>query len=287
MKVIDILNQDKKSFSFEFFPPKNFLSSLALGTTIGELKALNPSFISVTYGAGGSTHQNTFGLVDYIQKKIGIPTMAHYTCVGATKETIQRDLEYLGDRGIENLMALRGDPPKGQNFFQVVPGGFSHSNELIAFVKSTTNFCIGCAGYPEKHVEAKSMEQDIYYLTEKVKAGADFVITQLFFENEYYFTYTEYLKKSGVTVPIIPGIMPITSYKQIRRIIELSNSHLPRAFEKKLMELMDDEESAYQVGVDYAVKQCRDLLDRGAPGIHFYTLNKSRATLDIFKQLGV
>ena len=287
MKVIDILNKKKKCFSFEFFPPKTFVSSLALGSTIGELKPLNPDFISVTYGAGGSTHQNTFDLVTYIQDKIGIPAMAHYTCVGASKETIRQGLINLKSLGIRNLMALRGDPPKGSSVFKKVSDGLSHGRDLIALAKEIGGFSIGCAGYPEKHIEAKSFEEDIYHLGEKIKAGAEFVVTQLFFKNEYYFDYIEKLKKKSIHVPIIPGIMPITSYKQIDRIISLSGSYIPLEFKNKLKRLENNKADSYQLGVDYAVKQCQDLINKGAPGIHFYTLNKSRATLDIFKRLNI
>ena len=286
MKVIDILNK-KKCFSFEFFPPKTFVSSLALGATIGELKPLDPDFVSVTYGAGGSTHQNTFDLVTYIQEKIDIPTMAHYTCVGSSKENIRRGLENLKSLGIKNLMALRGDPPKGTSVFQTTENGLSHGSDLVALAKEIGGFCIGCAGYPEKHVEAKSLEEDIHYLGAKIKAGCQFVVTQLFFENEYYFNYLEKLKKKSINVPVIPGIMPITSHRQINRIVNLSGSKIPPDFKNALKQLERDERASYELGVDYAVKQCQNLLDEGAPGIHFYTLNKSRATLDIFKRLNL
>ena len=285
MKVIDILKTDKKSISFEFFPPKNFVSSLALGATIGELKSLDPAFVSVTYGAGGSTHQNTFDLVHYIQSSLNIPAMAHYTCVGATKEQLQKGLEDLKKLGIVNLMALRGDPPKGQERFETTEGGLSHGSELIALAKESGGFCIGCAGYPEKHVEAETMEKDVFYLGEKVNAGADFVVTQLFFENDFYFKYLELLKIKNISIPVIPGVMPITSYKQVDRILALSGSSLSEEFLEKLKSLKDDSEASYKLGIDFAVKQCQDLLDRGAPGIHFYTLNKSKATLEIYRRL--
>lgn len=285
MKITEIIESQKKTFSFEFFPPKDEISAVDFGINLGQLMKLSPSFITVTYGAGGSTQERTFGLVDYIQNKIGLPTMAHYTCVNATRDKVKKDLELLYERGIRNLMLLRGDPPKGQGKFTPIENGFRYASELIEFAKKLDLFAIGGAAYPEKHLEAESLALDIQNLKTKVDAGADFLITQLFFDNNAYFEFVDQTQNEGIKKPIIPGIIPITNVNQIKRFGEMSGAKIPKELNEKVKEHQDNPKKVYQVGMDFAIEQCRDLLENGAPGLHFYTLNKSRATVEIFETL--
>ncbi len=285
MKINDIFKKQSKTFSFEFFPPKDEISAVDFGINVGQLMKLNPSFVTVTYGAGGSTQERTFALVNYLQNKIGLTCMAHYTCVNATREKVGHDLKYLEDMGIKNLMLLRGDPPKGMNSFVAPEDGFQYASELIAFAHSRFGFCNAAACYVDKHPEAYSLEEDIRHLKEKVDAGADFLITQLFFENSNYFRFVELARKGGINCRIIPGIIPITAFKQIERFTQMSGAEIPN----KLIELLDknknNPEVTYNLGIEFSINQCRELIANGAPGLHFYTLNKSRAAVEIFERL--
>ena len=285
MKIRDILHSGEKTYSFEFFPPKNYSSILELGINVGQLMKLSPSFISVTYGAGGSTQEASFNLIDYINNKIGLVTMAHYTCVNATKENVARDLDFFYEKNIENLILLRGDPPKEE--INPIGGSsdFPYASDLIEFVASQDRFCIAAAGYPESHPESTSIEKDIEYLKYKVDKGVDFVATQLFFENQYYFDFIDRARDAGITIPIIPGIMPITNFKQIKKFTEMCGAKIPADLVQQLETCQTDRKKTYQIGVDFAIKQCRELIEKGAPGLHFYTLNKSRATVDIFASI--
>lgn len=285
MKIRDILNSGEKTYSFEFFPPKNYSSILELGINVGQLMKLSPSFISVTYGAGGSTQEASFNLIDYINNKIGLVTMAHYTCVNATKENVARDLDFLYERNIENLILLRGDPPKGEISPNRENSDFPFASDLIEFVAAQDRFCIAAAGYPETHPESASVEKDIESLKYKVDKGVDFVATQLFFENQYYFDFVDRARSAGITIPIVPGIMPITNFKQIKKFTEMCGTKIPADLVQQLESCQHDQAKTYQIGVDFAIKQCRELIEKGAPGLHFYTLNKSRATVDIFSSI--
>lgn len=285
MKIIDIFLSQEKTFSFEFFPPKDEISAVDFGINVGRLMKLSPSFVTVTYGAGGSNQERTFALVEFLQNTIGLTTVAHYTCVNATKERVKKDLDYLNERGIQNLMLLRGDPPSGQDKFVPVEDGFRYASDLIAFVDEHYDFCKAGAAYVDKHPEAPSLKDDIHNLKEKVMAGADFLITQLFFQNEHYFNFVKLAKKAGINCRIIPGIIPITSYKQIERFTKMSAASIPRGLITKLEAHKDDLEKTYHIGVEFTINQCRELLRRGAPGLHFYTLNKSRAAIEIFESL--
>lgn len=285
MRIKDILNTGEKSFSFEFFPPKQYNSILELGINVGQLLKLSPSFISVTYGAGGSTQDASFHLIDYINNKIGLVTMAHYTCVGATKEKVDRDLEFFEEKSIENLILLRGDPPKGEARFDKKGGEFDYASDLIDYVAKRNKFCIAAAGYPEAHPESASMDLDIINLKNKVDKGADFIVTQLFFDNDYYFDFVDRARNAGITIPIIPGIMPITNFKQIKRFTKMCGSKIPKALVQQLEPYQDDLKKTYDIGVDFSINQSRELLEKGAPGLHFYTLNKSRATVDIYSSI--
>lgn len=285
MKISEIFRSQEKTFSFEFFPPKDEISAVDFGINIGRLMKLAPSFVTVTYGAGGSTQERTFALVDYLQDKICMTTVAHYTCVDATKEKVKKDLEYLSERGIKNLMLLRGDPPKGEQNFKAISNGFKHANELISFVNENFDFCNAGAAYVEKHPEANSLEEDLINVRRKVDAGAEFLITQLFFVNDYYFKYINMAKKAGINCRIIPGIIPITNFNQIKRFSNMSSAEIPTKLAAEIEANKHSAAKCHDIGVKYTIQQCRELLDKGAPGIHFYTLNKSRAAIEIFESL--
>lgn len=285
MKLSDLFVSQERTFSFEFFPPRDEISAVDFGINVGQLLRLSPSFVTVTYGAGGSTQERTFNLVDYLQNKIGLTTMAHYTCVNATREKVEEDLRKLQSIHIENLMLLRGDPPKGEAKFESPRNGFKHASELISYVDDQFDFCKAGACYVEKHPEASSLEEDIVNLKKKVDSGADFLITQLFFNNRYYFNFVKKAKKAGINCRIIPGIIPITSFKQIERFTGMSGTRIPAELSVRLEEHQDNPAKTYQIGVDYAIQQCKELLAGGSPGIHFYTLNKSRAAVEIFESL--
>jgi methylenetetrahydrofolate reductase (NADPH) len=286
MKITDLFKQTPRTYSFEFFPPKDEISAVDFGINVGQLLKLSPSFVTVTYGAGGSTQERTFALVDYLKNKIGMNTMAHYTCVAASKEKTLHDLQTLQHIGLENLMLLRGDPPAGDTKFTAPANGFKHASELITFVKeSGFDFCIGGGAYPEKHPEAASPEEDVRHLKNKIAAGADFLITQLCFVNNIYFRFVEQCRKEGITCRIIPGVIPITTYSQLQRFTKISHAAVPPELEDKMKTYEHDPKKIYQTGMDFAIQQCHDLLLMGAPGLHFYTLNKSRATIEIFETL--
>jgi methylenetetrahydrofolate reductase (NADPH) len=286
MKIKDIFNSASRTFSFEFFPPKDEISAVDFGINVGQLLKLEPSFVSVTYGAGGSTQERTFTLVDYLQNKIGLNTMAHYTCVGSTYDKVAKDMNFLQNIGIENVMLLRGDPPKGSGTYIANPDGFKYASDLIQFVtRNKYGFSIGAGANPEKHPESASMEQYLNNLRVKCEAGAHFLITQLFFNNEAYFNFINRARTSDITCRIIPGIIPLTSYKQIKRFVDMASTSFPLELLENMERHQNNAEKAYQTGLDHAIKQCTDLLDKGAPGIHFYTLNKSRAAVEVFESL--
>ncbi|MDR1886346.1 MAG: methylenetetrahydrofolate reductase [NAD(P)H] [Prevotellaceae bacterium] len=287
MKISDIFERTARTYSFEFFPPKDEISAIDFGVNVGQLMKLSPSFVSVTYGAGGSNSERTFALVDYLQNKIGLTVMAHYTCVGVSKTKVVEDVKYLKSKNIDNLMLLRGDPPKGATDFVPHPDGFSHTSELIELISTEfkNTFSIGAACYPEKHPEAETFEQDILHLKEKTDAGADFLITQLFFDNGLYFDFVDKLRKAGIRCRVIPGIIPITSYSQIDRFFKLSGTKIPDILMDRLESARDNPKRILRTGTDYAIEQCKSLIEGGAPGIHFYTLNKPGATVEIFEEL--
>jgi len=285
MKITEIFKKYNKTFSFEFFPPKDEISAVDLGINIGQLMKLSPSFVTVTYGAGGSSQERTFAIVNYLQNKIGLNCVAHYTCVNATRDKVLKDLKYLESIGIENMMLLRGDPPKVQEIFITTENGFKYASELIAFAKDNFDFCIAGASYVEKHPEAVSLEADISNLKKKLEAGADFLITQLFFDNKYYFEFIEKCSAAGIKTRIIPGIIPITAFRQIERFTQMSGAKIPDKLIKELEKYKNDPDATYKIGIDYSIEQCCDLLKNGAPGLHFYTLNKSLATVEIYESI--
>ncbi len=285
MRIIDKLHAETPTFSFEFFPPKNQEGVERLFATIAELKVYQPTYVSVTYGAGGSTRRLTVDLVSRIKREVGLEAMAHLTCVGATRSELEQVLDQLERDGIDNVLPLRGDPPKGQDKFVKTEGGFAYASELVQFIRSRYSFCLAGACYPEVHVEAESAEQDLQNLKRKVDAGVDFLITQLFFDNEDYFAFVERARSHGIELPIIAGIMPITNLNQIIRFTKLCGSKIPRQLLDKLERAGDDAEAVQAIGVEHATAQCRELIAAGAPGIHFYTLNRSPATVQILRSL--
>jgi methylenetetrahydrofolate reductase (NADPH) len=286
MKIRELFKTSRRLFSFEFFPPKTEAGAATLERTVRELADLQPAFVSVTYGAGGSTRDRTVELVTRIQKNDGICAMAHLTCVGANRDEIGAVIDRLIDGGIENIIALRGDPPPGQPF-TTPEDGFAHASDLVAFIRKRHDdrICVAAAGYPETHLECRDPVADMRHLVTKVRAGVDFVVTQLFFDNRVYFDFVKRARDAGITVPIVPGIMPITSLAQIERMTKMCGASIPPALFAELDRRRDDPAAAQQLGVAQATAQCVDLLEGGAPGIHFYTLNQSPATRMILTAL--
>ncbi len=286
MKIIDKLNGTTPAFSFEFFPPKNSEGIDALFHTVAELRRYEPAYVSVTYGAGGSTRRLTVDLVRRIKHEAGIETMAHLTCVGATKAEIEEVLDQLRAAQIDNVLPLRGDPPRGEKSFVRTAGGFGYASELVAFIRGRGYpFCLAGACYPEKHPEAPDAETDLRHLKSKVDAGVDFLITQLFFDNRDYFTFLDKVRALGITLKVLPGIMPITNLGQIKRFTAMCGSKIPEELLARLEATQGDPEKVRAIGIEHATKQCRELLDKGAPGIHFYTLNRSLATRHVLDAL--
>jgi methylenetetrahydrofolate reductase (NADPH) len=285
MRIVDKLGGKSPAISFEFFPPKDQEGVDRLFATVADLAPFAPAYVSVTYGAGGSTRQLTVELVGRIQRDVGIEAMAHLTCVGAPHTELGAVLDQLEQAGVSNVIALRGDPPKGSTSFVTHEGGFSNASQLVAYIKQRGGFCIAGACYPEKHPEATSPAADLEHLKRKVDAGAEFLITQLFFDNAEYFGFVERARKAGITVPIVAGIMPITNVSQIKRFTAMCGARMPDSLMQKLEPIAADADAVGEVGVEYATAQCRDLLERGAPGIHFYTLNRSKATVEILRRL--
>ncbi|MBM3845183.1 MAG: methylenetetrahydrofolate reductase [NAD(P)H] [Verrucomicrobia bacterium] len=278
---------NRAAISFEFFPPKTEEGERNLfEKTLPELVSVKPDYCSVTYGAGGSTRDKTLGIVDRIQKEHQLTAMAHLTCVGSTQQQLADVLNEAERRGIRNILALRGDPPGGQGEFQKTEGGFEFSAELVSFIRQRGGFCIGTAGFPEGHIACKEgREVDWSRLKAKVDRGADFVVTQLFFDNADYFRFRDYLVAHGCRVPIIPGIIPIVSAGQIRRFTAMCGARIPASLLSELERIGDNDEAAAQFGIEYAVTQCKGLLAGGAPGIHFYCLNKARSTVQVIKKI--
>lgn len=273
------------SFSFEFFPPKTPEGERNLYAALAELKTLEPSFVSVTYGAGGSTREKTIEIVKRIRDEYGLEAMAHFTCVGATVDELRATLDEMRDAGIDNVLALRGDPPAGEEIWIKTDGGLEYSRELVGLIADGYPFAIGAACFPETHIHAESPEADLRHLVEKVDAGVDFLITQLFFDNAVYFDFVARARAAGIEVPIVPGIMPITGVGQIERMAARCGASIPDGLRRELHARGEDPEAVLDFGVAYATLQCAELLAAGAPGIHFYTLNRSPATRAIVSAL--
>ena len=276
----------KPSISFEFFPPKTDQGEENLWQCIQELSPLSPEFVSVTYGAGGSTQDRTRRIVERIKKETALEPMAHLTCVGSTKEDLAKLLGQYKEAGIENILALRGDAPEGQDSFKAVAGGFSYATDLVRFVRDQEGFSTAVATYPEGHPESAGGEaDDLKYLKVKQDEGAIAAVTQYFFDNDSYYRFREKAEKKGITIPILPGIMPIGNYTQIVRFSEMCGASIPGWLHEQMSPVADDLDAVKAMGIELATKQCQDLIANGAPGVHIYALNKSEASLAICKNL--
>ena len=272
---------DKPVFSLEFFTPKTDKGRISLFRAIERLLRVEPGFVSITCGAAGTTRERTADLAIEVERTLGVTTMAHLVCTGTTTDELHETLEYMHSNGIQNILALRGDPPRGVDDWTPVEGGFSHADELASFIRSGFDLGVAGACYPEKHHEAQSLEVDIDNLVRKVDSGAEFLITQLFFDNSRYWSFVDAVRQRGVTVPIVPGIMPVLNLANLQRIASLSpGTTVPPKLEQALEKTAGDDEDSLRAGVEFAAEQCRELIDDGAPGIHFYTLNRSKATLE-------
>jgi methylenetetrahydrofolate reductase (NADPH) len=278
VRIEEIIAERKPTFSIEFFPPKTPEAGEELFATARELQALEPDFISVTYGAGGSTRDGTVEITAALKHEIGFETMAHLSCVGETAEGLAATLDRIAAAGIENVFALRGDPPRGQSDFVQPEGGLGSAAELAAFVAAGWDFGIGGTCFPEVHPEAVDLDSDLRYLKTKVDAGARFLITQLFFDNQVYFDFVRAARGRGIDVPILAGVIPVTSFAQTKRICDLCDATIPPALAAAFVAADGDPEREFELGVAYAAQQCAELLIAGAPGIHFYALNRAPAT---------
>jgi methylenetetrahydrofolate reductase (NADPH) len=286
MRLSDIYRAGKLAISFELFPPKSNEAEQELFRNVAELVGFGPSYITCTYGAGGSTRDKTLAIVSRVRQQFGVPVAAHLTCVGSTREQLRDYLRDAASRRIDSIVALRGDPPRGQSSFRPVDGGLRYANELVSLIKNEfPQFGIAVAGYPETHLEAPSPEVDLENLRRKVYAGADVVITQLFYDNEDFLRFRERCAQMGIEVPIVPGVLPITNFAQIKRITSLCGAKLPAPLLHDLETHADDAAAQFEIGVAYAIRQVRELIASGVPGIHFYVLNKSQAAARVLEDV--
>lgn len=287
MRLEGLYSKERLGISFELFPPKKWEGMAHLFEHFRELATCEPSFVTCTYGAGGATRERTLEVLDWIRGDYPeIPVAAHLTCVGATREDLRDYVHKAMEQGVQGIVALRGDPPRGEASYTPVPGGLNHANELVALIREiSSEMMVLVAGYPEKHPEAGSIEDDLDYLRRKVDTGADAVLSQLFYDNEVFFRFRDHCDRAGIRVPIVPGILPVTNLAQVKRITSLCGTQLTRRLLERLEVYSDDEEGQFSVGVYYAARQVEELIEGGAPGIHFYALNNSRATALICRAL--
>lgn len=279
MRVGEAYGPGKFGLSFELFPPKTPQGEANLFEHVAQLVTLGPSYITCTYGAGGSTRAKTLEIIERVHREFECPVASHLTCVGSTVDELRAYLAEAAERGIENIVALRGDPPQGETSFRAVEGGLHYANELVALIRSEfPQFGIAVAGYPETHQEADSPQADLEHLKRKVDAGADIIITQLFYDNVDFFRFRDQCERVGINVPIVPGLLPVTNLAQIQRITSLCKARLPEAFVNELLQQEGNEQGQFDVGVAYCTRQTQELIDEGVPGIHFYVLNKAQAT---------
>ncbi|MFN3471473.1 MAG: methylenetetrahydrofolate reductase [NAD(P)H] [Aquificaceae bacterium] len=285
MKIGQYLKGNRFSISFEFFPPKTPEGEEELFQTIKSLRELNPTFVSVTYGAGGSTRDRTRRVVERIHRETDLTVMAHLTCIAHSREELLKIIEEYKGIGIENLLALRGDIPANMPDFKPPHGACKHAQELVELIRENFKdwFSVGVASYPEGHPESPNMEWEIKYFKRKVEAGADFSITQMFFDNGYYYEFVELCQRAGINIPIIPGIMPITNFRQVQKFASMCGATIPQRLIEKLEPYAENPEETLKIGVEFATEQCLDLLENNVPGLHFYTLNKSKATLMVYE----
>ena len=288
MKIAQLFGRGSPVVSFEFFPPKTAEGVEQLYRTVEELRPCRPSFVSVTYGAGGSTRDRTLELVSRIQRELGIVTMAHLTCVGSNRADIKETLRRLHDGGIRNILALRGDPPKGETEFKATADGFRYATELVTFIREQAwDFCVGAACDPEGHVENRNLAVDLAHLVQNVGAGVDFLVSQLFFDNEDYRAFVRRARSAGIAVPIVPGLMPVTNVNQTERFTQMCGARIPQELYRRLRIVANDPAAVVATGVQWTVDQGRALLRDGAPALHFYTLNRPSAALAAHAALGL
>ncbi len=285
IKIPDVLKR-KRTLSFEFYPPRTREGLPAVFRSIHRLKGFKPDFVSVTYGAGGATQRFTEEIVTSIERETDLLPMAHLTCVGQTREEIRGVLERLEGAGVENVIALRGDPPRGQAEFAPAPGGFSHATELIGYIRANFGFSIAAACYPEGHTESRDLDADIEHTKLKLEMGAEFLITQLFYDNDYFYSFLDRARRAGIRAPILAGILPILNREQIRRFAALCGATIPPALDARLEALGDDRDAVRELGIETATLQVRELLDGGVDGVHFYALNRSYSISKILSNLG-
>jgi methylenetetrahydrofolate reductase (NADPH) len=288
MKLSAVYGPGKFGLSFELFPPKTTQGVTNLFQHVERLVEFQPGFITCTYGAGGSTQELTLEIVSRVHREFRLPVATHLTCVGRTVDELRQYLAQSRDADVTNVVALRGDPPRGDTTFRPVPGGFRYANELVSLVRSEfPEFGIAVAGYPEKHQEAPSAEIDLANLKRKADAGADVIITQLFYNNDDFFRFRDCCDTSGISQPIVPGLLPVTNLSQIQRITSLCGAKLPPRFVRDLESAGDDAEAQFAVGVDFATRQTQALVDAGVPGIHFYVLNRSEAAANVLSNVDI
>ena len=288
MSIQEAYETGRFGLSFELFPPKTAESEAMMWRTVDDLMAFEPALITCTYGAGGSTQSKTLEVIEGVRARHNVPVASHLTCVGSSIDELREYLRAARDRGVSAIVALRGDPPKGETQFTPVAGGLRHASELVALIRREfPEFGILVAGYPETHQEALSPEADLENLQQKCDAGGDVVVTQLFYDNADYFRFRDHCGRLGITAPIVPGVMPVTNYAQVRRIASLCKARLPADFTRAFEAAGDDEAAQFEVGVEFASRQVQGLLDGGVPGIHFYVLNKSLATVRVLRQVVV
>jgi methylenetetrahydrofolate reductase (NADPH) len=286
MNISECYGPGKFGLSFELFPPKTAAGEQALYAAVAELVELNPSFITCTYGAGGSTREKTLDVVAHVRRTFQLPVASHLTCVGSSAGDLEAYLDEAARRGIDNIVALRGDPPRGETSFRPVAGGLRYASELVELVRRRhPQFGIAVAGYPETHQEAASPEADLANLKRKVDAGGDVVITQLFYDNDDFFRFRDRCDQLGIRVPIVPGLLPVTNLAQIQRITSLCGAKLPESFIAALAACDGDETAQFTAGVEFAARQAQQLIDQGVPGIHFYVLNKSPGTTQVLRSI--
>jgi len=282
MRVHDAYQPDRVALSFELFPPKNDAAEVELFHQLRDLVTFEPSYITCTYGAGGSTRAKTLDVIERVRREFGLPVASHLTCVGSTVDDLRGYLTEAWQRGVTNIVALRGDPPKGETQFQAVDGGLRYANELVDLIhREFAQFGVAVAGYPEKHIEATNLDVDMVNLKRKVDAGADVIITQLFYDNDDFFRFRDHCHRLGIRIPIVPGVLPVTNLAQIRRITSMCGAKLPEGLITGLEGCEDRVEEQFGVGVEHATRQVQGLIDAGVPGIHFYVLNKSAATSQV------
>lgn len=288
MRIRDLYESGRFGLSFELFPPKTPEAEEGMWRSVEALMRFAPSMVTCTYGAGGSTRDSTLQIVEEVSRRHGLPVASHLTCVGATVDELRDYLAEAGRRGVGAIVALRGDPPRGETSFQPVPGGLRYASELVALIRSEfPAFGIFVAGYPETHQEASSPESDLENLKRKCDAGGEVVITQLFYDNDDFLSFRDRCERVGIDVPIVPGIMPVTNYAQIRRIASLCKAKLPVSFTRSFERAGDDTNAQFEAGVEFATEQVKRLVDAGVPGIHFYVLNRSPATVRVLEQAGI